>query len=197
MPTLPLNITMQGRIALVVGGGAVAARKTESLLQSGATVRLVAPLVCPELERHVRDGAVTVRRSSYVPEDMNNVFLAIAATNDRSVNAAVARDALQRGILINCVDRPEEGNCTFPAVLRRGELELSVSSGGCPTLSTQVRDMLAEMIGDGYGDVAQQLALAREKLLTEGNSSTYNMKVLRSLTKQLLAELTGRKETTP
>lgn len=196
MPTLSLNIDMQGKTALVVGGGRVALRKVHVLLASGASLRLVAPEVCAELAELAVAAAVPVRLVSYAPADLDNAFLAVAATDDAAVNRAVAADAKERGILVMVADSPLTGNCTFPALLRRGALEIAVSTGGrCPVLATQIRDMIAGVIGDEYGAVLEQLAAEREKLLTDGSASTYNKQVLRSLAGRLIAEIAERKDT--
>ncbi len=196
MSTLPLNMYMQGKTALIVGGGKVALRKIHSLLAAGTAIRLVAPEVCTEIAELAAAGYASVRLGSYDTTDLDNAFLAVAATNDAAANLAVAADAVKRGILVAVADNPTAGNCTFPAVLRRGSLEIAVSTGGrCPTLAADIRDVIADIIGEEYGAVLEQLATKREKLLTDGNPSTYNEQVLRSLAGRLIAELTERKDT--
>ena len=89
-------------------------------------------------------------------------------------------------------DAPEQGNCIFPAILRRGDLEVSVSSNGrCPAFAAQVRDVIAGIIGEEYGVALGHLAAEREKLLTEGNHSTYNASIMRALSERLITELTA------
>ncbi len=196
MTTLPLNMYMPGKTAVIVGGGKVALRKVQTLLSAGASLRLTAPEICPELAALEAEGRIVVRRGRYAADDLENVFLAVAATDDETVNQSVAADAGARGILVVVADNPLSGNCTFPAVLRRGDLEIAVSTGGrCPTLATAVRDLIADLIGEQYGAVLEGLAAEREKLLTDGNASTYNTQVLRSLAGRLIAELTERKDT--
>lgn len=196
MSKLPLNLEMHDKAALVIGGGKVALRKVQTLLTAGASLRLTAPEICPELAALEAAGRISVRRGSYVAADLDNVFLAVAASNDETANQRLAADAAARGILAAVADNPLSGNCTFPAVLRRGNLEIAVSTGGrCPVLATAVRDLIAELIGDEYGAVLERLAAEREKLLTDGNGSTYNTQVLRSLADRLIAELTERKDT--
>ncbi len=195
MPYLPLNIDMHDRAALVVGGGEVACRKVRALLAAAASVRVVAPTMVPEISRLAASGDVVARVGCYHAEDLENVFLVVAATNDAGVNDRVAGDARQRGILVAVTDAPELGNCTFPAVLRRGGLEIAVATGGrCPAFAALVRDRLAGVIGDDYGVALERLAVEREKLLTEGNDSTYNNKIVRLLAARLIAELSGHKE---
>jgi precorrin-2 dehydrogenase/sirohydrochlorin ferrochelatase len=198
VPHLPLNIDVRGRTALVVGGGAVAGRKIVSLLAAGATVNVVAPYATPEITRLAADGAVLLKSGCYEPCDLHDAFLAVAATDDPETNRRVAFDARQRGTLVSVADSPEAGNCTFPALLRRGDLEVGVSTNGtCPGFAAVVRDVIAEVIGEEYGAILSILALEREKLLTEGRSSTYNNQILRSRARELINELTKHKERVP
>lgn len=196
MPALPLNIDMRHRPALVVGGGKVALRKVHALLASGAPVSLVAREICPEIAALAAAGSVVVRLGGYNSADLESAFLVVAATDDAAVNRVVAADAGARGVLVAVTDNPLSGDCTFPAVLRRGALEIAVSTGGrCPVLATEIRDVIADLIGAEYGPVLEELAVEREKLLTDGSPSTYNTQVLRSLARRLITELTERKDT--
>lgn len=195
VPHLPLNIDLCDRTVLVVGGGAVACRKVRVLLAAAASVHVVAPAMVPELSQLAASGAITARHGQYATDDLDGVFLAVAATDDPDVNDRVAAEARHRGILVAVADAPERGDCTFPAVLRRGDLEIAVATGGrCPAFAALVRDRLAEVVGDDYGAALERLALEREKLLTEGNDSTYNNKIVRLLAGRLIAELSGHKE---
>lgn len=196
MPTLPLNIDMRGRLAVVVGGGKVALRKVNALIAANATIRLTAVDVCPEIGRLAEKGLITVHIRRYAEVELDNAFLVVAATNSAAVNQTIAADALRLRILVSVADNPLSGNCTFPAVLRREELVIAVSTGGrCPSLATDVRDIIADVIIEEYGVILEQLAVVREKLLTDGSSSTYNTQVLRSFAKRLIAELNYRKDT--
>jgi siroheme synthase (precorrin-2 oxidase/ferrochelatase) len=96
---------------------------------------------------------------------------------------------------VTVADSPESGNCTFPALLRRGELEISVSTGGqCPAFAALIRDHISAIISDDYGNALEQLAEEREKLLTEGNESSYNAEIVRAHAQRLMAQLTNKKE---
>jgi len=196
MPYLALNIDMRKRTALVVGGGTVAARKVRALREAGAGgVRVVAPAVLPAIREQEASGAVTVRIGCYESADLDGIALVVAATDDPAVNRRVAAEAGERGILVAVADRPEAGDCHFPAVLRRGGLEIAVSTGGrCPALAAEVRDAIAGLIGSDYAALVEQLAAEREKLLTEGNGTTYNKALLRTKAKRLIAELSARKD---
>jgi precorrin-2 dehydrogenase len=195
MPYLALNIDMRKRTALIVGGGKVAARKLQALREAGAGVRIVAPAVLPEIREQEASGAVTVRIGCYETADLDGVALVVAATDDSAANRRVAAEAGQKGILVAVADQPEAGDCHFPAILRRGGLEIAVSTGGrCPALAAEVRDAIAGVIGDDYACLVEQLAVEREKLLTEGNGTTYNKELLRSKARRLIAELSERKD---
>jgi precorrin-2 dehydrogenase/sirohydrochlorin ferrochelatase len=198
MSTLALNIRMKGRLAVVIGGGAVALRKLRTLLTAGAAVKIVAMEICPEIKAISDSGTINVTQESYTPDQLDGAFLVIAATNDTQVNARVNADACERGMLVSVVDDPAAGDVTFPAVLHRGNLEIAVSTGGqCPTFAVDIRDHLAGHIGSEYGIVLEQLASEREKLLTNGSPSTYNTQVLRSLSSHLLNRLAEPKEPLP
>jgi len=195
VPHLPLNIDMRGLTALIVGGGSVAGRKARSLLDAGATVRIVSPEITTEIDALVAAGSVSRRSGCYEPRDLQGIFLAVAATDDLETNRRVASDARQLGILVSVANEPAAGNCLFPALLCRGNLEITVSTNGtCPAFAAEVRDMLSTVIGDEYGIILETLAAEREKLLTEDRHSTYNKDLLRSRTRELIHELIERKE---
>jgi precorrin-2 dehydrogenase/sirohydrochlorin ferrochelatase len=198
MTTLALNIEMHGKLAAIIGGGAVALRKLRTLRAAGAAVRVTATVVCPEIDALNGSEGVSITVGEYCTADLDGAFLVIAATDIPLVNARVCADARARGILVSVADAPEAGDCTFPALLRRGDLEIAVSTGGrCPTFAADVRDFIAGYVGDEYGSILGLLAAEREKLLTNGSPSTYNTPVLHSLARRLLAEVTERKEPPP
>lgn len=198
MPYLPLNIDVRDMKVLVAGGGMVAGRKILSLLDAEATVLVVAPEISPEIRRLAAAGAITIKTECYKSSDLDNVFLAVAATDDPATNQRIADDARQRGILVTVTDAPESGNSTFPALLRRGDLQISISTNGtCPGFATEIRDMLSTVIGEEYGTILQTLAAEREKLLTEGSHSTYNKQVLRSRARELINMTSKHKERVP
>jgi siroheme synthase-like protein len=150
-------LDLRGRRCLVAGGGAVAHRKTEGLLAAGADVLVVAPDL-GEMPR----GAAVERRAVRLA-DLDGAVLAVCATDDPAVNAALAREARRRGVLVNVVDDPDAGDFTVPAVLRRGTLQVGVSTGGAsPALAQRLRDELATRVGDEYGRLADLLAALRE-----------------------------------
>lgn len=143
---------------MVVGGGGVASRKARGLLGSGADVTVISPEVTPELS----ELGVTVERRRYRPGDLAGFALAFAATDSREVNAAVAREAGERGILVNVADRPAEGDFALPSTLRRGGLQVAVSTGGAsPALALRVRDALEWRFAPEWARIVERFGTAR------------------------------------
>ncbi len=150
----PIFLDLSGRRCVVVGGGGVAGRKARKLLQARAEVVVVSPEVGPELE----SVAVEVHRRPYRSGDLEGAFLAFAATDAREVNAAVAEEAAERGIPVNVADRPAEGDFALPSTLRRGRLQVAVSTGGAsPTLARGIRDQLEALFGPEWSGLVERL----------------------------------------
>ncbi|HZP80830.1 MAG TPA: bifunctional precorrin-2 dehydrogenase/sirohydrochlorin ferrochelatase [Chthonomonadaceae bacterium] len=158
----PIQLNLEDQTCLVVGGGAVAARKVGGLLEAGARVRVVSLRLTPELQAKAEAGEIEARIASYAPEHLDGVVLAFAATDDRRVNAQVAADAGARGIPVNVADSPEESRFLVPSVVRRGELCLSVSTGGhSPMLAARLCDELEARFGPEYADFVELLGQMR------------------------------------
>jgi len=154
----PIFLNLDGKRCVVIGGGAVANRKARKLLQARAEVVAISPEVKPELE----SMATEVRRRPYREGDLEGAFLVFAATNHREVNAAVTREARGRGIPVNVADEPSEGDFALPSVLRRGQLQVAVSTGGAsPTLARRVRYELESAFGSEWAGVVEELGRAR------------------------------------
>lgn len=154
----PIFLNLDGKRCVVVGGGAVANRKARKLLQARAEVVAISPEVKPELE----SVATEVRRRPYREGDLEGASLVFAATNLREVNAAVTREARGRGIPVNVADEPSEGDFALPSVLRRGQLQVAVSTGGAsPTLARRVRYELESAFGSEWAGVVEALGRAR------------------------------------
>ena len=144
---------------MVVGGGAVANRKARKLLQARAKVAVISPEIAPELE----SVAVEVHRRPYREGDLEGASLAFAATGVREVNAAVTREARERGVFVNVADEPAEGDFAVPSTLRRGRLQVAVSTGGAsPTLATRIRHELEGLFGAEWAGVVEELGRSRE-----------------------------------
>jgi precorrin-2 dehydrogenase/sirohydrochlorin ferrochelatase len=157
MTPYPVSLNLAGASCLVAGGGGVALRKVESLLASGARVTVVSPEILREIE--TLEGVELIRRE-FRPTDLEGRFLVISATDKREVNEAVARAARERRMLVNVVDVPELCNFYVNSLVRRGDLAISISTGGAsPALAKKIRKDLEERYGDEY---ARFLDLMRE-----------------------------------
>lgn len=164
MSAFPIALNAQRIRALVVGGGAVGSRKALALVDAGANVRVVAPEVSADLATAEAEQRLTVLRVAYGPDVLGDATLVIAATSSRDVNSAVARDARQRGILVNVADAPDEGDFHGMAVHRRGDLTIAVSTGGVPGAAARIRDSLARRFDDRYEHALAALHRMRSRL---------------------------------
>jgi precorrin-2 dehydrogenase / sirohydrochlorin ferrochelatase len=167
---------------VIVGGGAVAARKARRLVSAGARGVVVAPQLDERLAALVAKGSVTHLERGYRAGDLAGALLVFAATNDAAVNLAVAAEAGERGILVDVVDAPGQSGFTTPAVLERGALLITVSTAGAsPALSRRIVGELEALFGPEYAEAVTLLGAIREKILTEKGGSAY--------TEQVFAEL--------
>lgn len=156
--------------AVIVGGGAVAARKARALLAAGAQVRVVAPELSPAVRALARDHArCTLVERPYAPGDLDGATLVIAATDQREVNARVAAEARRAGRLVNVADDPGAGNCVTVAAHRAGDLVIGVTTGGVPAAAARIRDAIAERFDDRYAQALQGLGALRRRLLDAGD----------------------------
>ena len=154
MDFLPLFHSLQGRLALVVGGGEVALRKAR-LLADAARLRVVAPQIHIELRHLVEQGGGELLERDYQDGDQPGCVLIIAATDDEPLNAEVSRAANARGIPVNVVDAPALCSVIFPAIVDRSPLVVAVSSGGdAPVLARLIRAKLETWIPSTYGQLA-------------------------------------------
>ncbi|MDB4907284.1 MAG: precorrin-2 dehydrogenase / sirohydrochlorin ferrochelatase [Gemmatimonadetes bacterium] len=160
--------------ALVVGGGAVATRKVRALVESGAAVRVVAPRVTLEMRTLVA-GAERVRllERGFNPADVDSANLVFAATDDRVVNAEVARAAGAAGRWVNVADAPDEGTFSTAAVHRSGDLVIAVSAGGVPAAAARVRDAIAARFDARYAHAVRALGAMRRALLDRGDRARW------------------------
>jgi len=165
----PVNLVLDGRQCLVVGGGKIALRKVEGLLTCGARVRVVAPRIDQELRALT---AVTFDERRWEPDDLAGVWLVIAATDDPAVNGAVYDAGQRAGIWVNGADDPANCSFTLPSVVRRGDLQVAVSTGGrSPALASWLRRRFEGQIGPEYAVLLDILASERDGLKAAGRST--------------------------
>lgn len=168
----PVHLDIRNRKCVVVGGGRVAERKVKHLLECGAEITVVSPQLSPELQRLVQRGQVAALQREYRETDLAGSLLVVAATDDRRVNQAVARDARRKNLLVNVVDDPERCNFIVPSVVRRGNLVVTISTGGdSPALARWLRLQFEEMLGPEYASLLALIADVRDELKREGRNA--------------------------
>lgn len=161
----PAFLDLRGRPCLVVGAGEVAQQKVTSLIASGAAVHVVAPHASAEIQHLGADHRLRWSPRAFLPSDLDGVFLVVAATSDVQVNEKVFREADSRGVLCNAVDDPEHCHFQYPAVVRRGDLQIAISTGGrSPALAQRLRTELEAQFGVEYGPWLEWLGTVRELL---------------------------------
>jgi precorrin-2 dehydrogenase/sirohydrochlorin ferrochelatase len=165
MSLFPLFLKLEGRRCLVVGAGNVAQSKIRSLLDSGAKVRVIAPQANTAVEEWARAGVITWEARSFEAADLEGTFLVIAATSSSAVNGTIFREAQQRNILCNAVDDPEHCDFYYGAVVRRGQLQVAISTEGqSPALAQRIRRELEAQLGPEYAGWVEELGKVREQV---------------------------------
>jgi siroheme synthase-like protein len=154
-------LNLEGRRCLVVGGGRVGYEKAAALAECGAAVVVVSP----ELHESFTGLEIEWVQRPYRSEDLDGVFLVVAATSDRQVNTRVFRDAERREKLCNVADVPELCNFILPAVHRQGPIAVAVSTGGAsPALAKRLRSEIAELVGPEHAELAEELRAMRPEV---------------------------------
>jgi precorrin-2 dehydrogenase/sirohydrochlorin ferrochelatase len=189
MGYIPIFLDVTGRRCMVVGGGEVAARKVESLLEAGARVVIVSPSLCAPLAAIVDRGLATHIARAYRRGDIAGCVLVYAATDEPEIHRALAEEARALGILLNVVDVPEL--CTFiaPAVAKQGELQIAISTGGAsPAFAARLRRELEKQFGSEYGIALKVLRAARRRLHGEEIDPLERMQRLKDLAESPILE---------
>lgn len=164
----PVNIKMDGRACLVIGGGHVAQRKVCTLLEEKAAVTVIAPEVCSDLEALFREGRISWRRESYEAPMCGGFCMVVTAAGDKAVALSVQKEAEREGFLYNAADFPALGNCHIPARIKKEGLMVTVSTEGrSPAMAKYVKNWLALEIPDAYGQWLDRMGALRS-VLQEG-----------------------------
>lgn len=164
---LTVSLATEGQLAVVVGGGAVAERRVDSLLAAGARVRVVSPALTPGLSALAADGRLEAVPRGWAPGDGAGAMLVLAATGDPEVDRLVAEEARAAGQLVNVASAAHLGNTHFTAEIRRGPLRVAIASEGtAPGLVRRLRAELEQLIGPEWGELAEMIGEARARLRT-------------------------------
>ena len=188
----PLLFNLKSKKVLVVGGGTVAARRIVTLLENGMQVIAVSPDFSEAIER-IENNQLTQINAGYHKEQLADIDLAVAATDNRELNQQIKRDCQSQKIWCNRVDDPEDSDFIFPSVIRRGDLTLSVcTEGASPFLTKRIVDELADRYDDSYTEKTALLRLLRQAILAGAGSPQEKTAKLKELSNCSNAELRSK-----
>lgn len=164
----PILVKLKKRKCVVVGAGKIAAAKAAGLLRDGAQVVVIGPQAIAWIQSQARAGKLSWHQREFAAGDLDGAFLAIAATNSRATNDAVFRACSERGVLCNVVDDPDRCDFYYPAVVRRGPLQIAISTGGrSPALARRLRIELEQQFGPEYGAWVEHVGNVRKQILRQ------------------------------
>lgn len=185
----PMFLKLSGRKVLVVGAGNVGEPKIAGLLETGARIRVVALEASPLVRDWAREGKIELELRAYAPTDLEGAFLAVVATSSRSLNERVYNEAQKRGVLCNVVDVPDLCDFFYPAVVRRGDLQIAIStSGQSPSLAQKIRQQLEKQFGPGYAAWVAELGETRRLILASELDKERKLELLHSLASRQAVE---------
>lgn len=199
----PMFLKLQGKRCLVVGAGNVGEPKIEGLLETGARIRVVSLQASPAVREWARAGKIELELRAYTTDDLRDVFLAVVATSSRTLNERIYREAQLRGVLCNVVDVPDLCDFYYPSVVRRGDLQIAVSTAGqSPSLAQKIRQQLEKQFGPGYAAWVAELGETRKLILASPLDKQQKLDLLHSLASREaveaalseLSELVGKGE---
>ena len=168
MALFPAFLKLTGRFCLVVGAGRVAEDKIESLLFAGGDVRVVAPKATSRVRALARAKKISLDARPFRSRDLNGAFLVVAATSSPALHAKIFAEARHRGVLCNVVDDPEHCDFYYGAVVRRGALQIAISTEGhSPALAQRLKKEIAREFGPSYDSWLAEIGSRRKQLLAQ------------------------------
>jgi precorrin-2 dehydrogenase/sirohydrochlorin ferrochelatase len=161
-------LRLQGRECLVVGAGKIAADKIKGLLAHGARVTVVSPRAVARIQAQARTGRIRWEKRVFRASDVESAFLVVSATNSADVNEEVYCACRERGVLCNAVDDPERCDFYYPAVVRRGPLQIAISTNGkSPALASRLRKEIEQQFGPEWAGWIEHIGRARREVLEQ------------------------------
>lgn len=194
MPYYPIFLDLNHQNIVVVGGGEVAERKIKNLLTYGCTIYISSPHLTPHLQQ-----LVATKKIHHIPYEsldtlMDDTFMVIAATDDAQVNSKIASQAKKHGLLINTVDQPRDCNFIMPSIVKRGNLQIAISTAGrSPALAKKIRKNLEGSFPPEYDLFVELLGVIRTKLLSQNQPSSKNKIIFQQLVDSNLLEMITHK----
>lgn len=192
----PVYLDIRNRCCLVVGGGPVALRKAEGLIEAGALVTAVSPQFTDGFADLAEEALLETIRRNFRSTDLDGKFLVIGATDNSDLNKKISRDAESRNILCNIADVPEACNFILPSVVRRGDLMLAIStSGKSPAFARHLREQLEKQFGEEYTEFLKLMGAVRKKLLAEQHAPEAHKPLFKALISKGLLEMLREERT--
>lgn len=186
----PIYLDIRGRACIVIGGGEVAERKVVSLLNAGAKVRVVSPVVTESLKEMSGNGMIGWKERPYRKGDLKGAFMAYAATDDEDISRKISEEAHENGVLLNLANEPEICDFIVPSVVERGRLSIAISTGGAsPAFAKRVRLEMEVKYGEEYAVFLDIMAAIRQKLLTKETGGAKNRKIFNKLASSTIPEM--------
>lgn len=178
----PMFMKLAGKQCLVVGAGKVAEPKISGLIDTGALIHVVALAASEQVREWANAGQIELELRAFSPSDLDGKFLAVVATASNNVNKFIYHEAQRRGVLCNVVDVPEYCDFYYPAVVRRGDLHIAISTNGqSPSLAQKLRQQLERQFGEGYAAWVSQLGETRRLILASDLDKATKSELLHSL----------------
>jgi len=196
----PMFMKLDGKRCLVDGAGNVGEPKIGGLIDTGARVHVIALEANAAVNAWATAGKIALELRAFAAEDLDGTFLAVVATASRALNGSIYREAQHRGVLCNVVDDPEYCDFYYPAVVRRGDLQIAISTNGrSPSLSQKLRQQLERQFGPGYARWVVELGETRRLVLASDLDPKRKRELLHSLAsreavKAALAEKSTKNE---
>lgn len=185
----PMFIKLTGRQCLVVGAGKVGEQKTNGLLETGARIRVVALEASPAVREWARSGKIELEVRAFTNDDLQGAFLVVVATSSRTLNERIYHEAQKLGVLCNVVDVPDLCDFFYPSIVRRGDLQIAVSTAGqSPSLAQKIRQQLEKQFGPGYAPWVAELGETRKLILASELDKEQKLDLLHSLASREAAE---------
>lgn len=178
----PMFLKLEGKRCLVVGAGKVGEPKIRGLIDTGARIRVIALQASETVRGWAEEGTISLELRPFAAEDLDRTFLAVVAAASRALNESIYREAQLRGVLCNVVDVPEYCDFYYPAVVRRGDLQIAISTNGqSPSLSQKLRQQLDRQFGPGYAQWVAELGETRRLVLASDLDPQRKSELLHSL----------------
>ena len=182
MKYYPVNLDMTNKRCVVVGGGEIAERKVERLLECGAQVTVVSKSLTPVLKARKKTGQMDHIDRDYEDQALDGAFMVIGATDRNDVNERISKEAMARGLLVNIVDDPDRCNFILPSLVQQGDLSIAISTGGkSPALAKKLRKELEKQYGPEYQTLLVIMGILRKRILAGDQRAADNKAVFEDL----------------